>query len=53
MAAIDGVPVVQPVNEQQIEALLTRLGDAGLDAAGGYIESTIGDQSQVVAEAKK
>lgn len=29
---IDGVPVPAPVNEQQIEAMVDRLGDAGLTA---------------------
>ncbi len=34
VAAIDGVPVPQPVNEAQVEALVQRLGDDGLFAMG-------------------
>ncbi len=33
VAAIDDVPVPPPVNEQQIEALVSRLGDSGIAAA--------------------
>lgn len=33
VAAIDDVPIPPPVNEQQIEALVSRLGDAGIAAA--------------------
>jgi hypothetical protein len=29
---IDGVPVPMPTTEQQIESIVGRLGDAGLDA---------------------
>ena len=32
VTAIDDVPVPQPVNEGQIEALISRLGDAGIAA---------------------
>lgn len=38
--AIDGVPVPCPSNEQQIESLILRLGDAGLRAAGAALEPT-------------
>ena len=34
VAAIDGVPVPQPANEAQVEALIQRLGDAGMVAIG-------------------
>lgn len=34
VGSIDGVPVPQPANESQLEALVARLGDAGLVAAG-------------------
>jgi hypothetical protein len=32
VTAIDEVPVPAPVNEQQIESLVSRLGDAGISA---------------------
>ncbi len=32
VAAIDDVPVPAPINEAQIEALVSRLGDAGINA---------------------
>lgn len=35
---IDGVPVVTPTTEAQIEGLVERLGDVGLDAASQAIE---------------
>ena len=38
VTAIDGVPVPQPVNEMQIEALIGRLGDVGLAAVGEALE---------------
>ncbi len=34
---IDGVPVPHPTNEQQIENLILRLGDAGMNAAGTVV----------------
>jgi len=40
--AIDGVPVPCPSNEQQIESLVLRLGDAGLRAAGAVLEPAPG-----------
>lgn len=33
VTAIDNIPVPPPANEQQIEALVSRLGDAGITAA--------------------
>ena len=34
VTAMDGVPVPQPANEAQLEALVLRLGDAGMLAVG-------------------
>ena len=34
VASIDGTPVPQPANEGQLEALVQRLGDAGMVAIG-------------------
>ncbi len=33
VTAIDDIPVPMPANEQQVEALVTRLGDEGITAA--------------------
>ncbi len=32
--AIDGVPLPQPANEQQVEAAIDRIGDVGMHAIG-------------------
>lgn len=52
VAALDDVPVPAPTNEQQIEAMISRLGDAGItavaDALGAGFEP---DQSEMVASA--
>jgi hypothetical protein len=40
VAAIDDVPVPPPVNEQQIETMVSRLGDAGIAA----IADAFGDE---------
>jgi len=37
VTAIDGVPVPAPSSEAQVEALVVRLGDAGLEAVGGGV----------------
>lgn len=37
VSAIDGVPVPQPGSEAQVEALVARLGDAGLAAASASL----------------
>jgi hypothetical protein len=37
VTAIDGVPVPHPGSEQQIESLILRLGDAGINAAGTLV----------------
>jgi len=36
--AIDGVPVPPPVTEGQVEALVSRLGDAGIAAAASVFD---------------
>jgi hypothetical protein len=38
VSAIDDVPVPWPINEQQIEALVGRLGDAGMEAIARRFE---------------
>lgn len=38
-AAIDGVPLPFPVNEQQVEALVGRLGDASLDEISAKLDA--------------
>jgi len=40
VSEIDGIPVPRPVSEQQIEALVGRLGDPGLDAAASALSAT-------------
>jgi hypothetical protein len=35
---IDGIPVVTPVSEAQIEALVDRLGDVGLEAVAAALD---------------
>ena len=37
VTAIDEVPVPQPATEGQVEALIARLGDAGMIAIGGEL----------------
>lgn len=37
VSAIDGVPVPAPANEAQIEALVARLGDAGIAAVSAAL----------------
>ncbi len=38
VAAIDDIPIPQPGNEQQIEALVHRLGDAGIAAVAATLD---------------
>ena len=38
VVAIDGVPMPQPTNEQQIEASISRLGDAAIAAIGAALD---------------
>ncbi len=40
-AAIDGVPLPFPVNEQQVEALVGRLGDASLDEISAKLDTRV------------
>ncbi len=53
VAAIDDVPVPPPVNEQQIEALVSRLGDTGIAAAAAALggEPAQAPQAELVANA--
>jgi len=44
VTAIDGVPVPIPVTEAQIEALISRLGDAGMAAVAVVVEPPPTDQ---------
>ncbi len=37
IVAIDGIPCPQPANEPQVEALIERLGDAGVHAIGASL----------------
>ena len=41
VTGIDGEPVGRPANRLQLEALVQRLGDDGLDAVGAAIQSTM------------
>ena len=45
VTAIDDVPVPMPANEQQIEALVARLGDEGIAAAARALSSTAPDST--------
>ena len=40
VVAVDDVPVPPPVNELQIEAMVSRLGDAGLAAVSDALDSS-------------
>jgi hypothetical protein len=37
VSAVDGVPIPQPTNEAQIEAIIARLGNEGIDAIGAVL----------------
>lgn len=39
VVAIDGVPIPAPTNEQQIEGVVLRLGDAGIAAVAAAMQS--------------
>ena len=41
VTAIDGVPVPPPIIEAQIEALVAKLGDAGIAAVAGALSSDV------------
>ena len=46
VVSIDGVPVPQPANEGQVEALVGRLGDAGIVAVGqGLADAALGNRA--------
>jgi hypothetical protein len=51
VTAIDDVPVPQPGNEQQIEALVARLGDAGIAAVGQALVDAQPTAAEVAAAA--
>jgi hypothetical protein len=51
VAAIDDVPVPTPVNEAQIEALVARLGDAGIAAVGVALAESGPSASEAAAAA--
>jgi hypothetical protein len=44
IAAIDGDPIAKPVNKLQLEALIQRVGDEGLDAVVKGIVKHFGDK---------
>ena len=47
VTAIDGVPVPAPATENQVEALVQRLDDAGLTAVGNALEPPAGQDGTV------
>ena len=52
VASIDEIPIPPPVNEQQIEALVSRLGDPGIAAAAAILGGEAAPpQSELVANA--
>ena len=51
VTAIDDVPVPAPGNEQQIEAMVGRLGDAGIAAIGAALAEADPTAAEVVAAA--
>jgi hypothetical protein len=50
VAAIDDVPVPQPADERQIEALVQRLGEAGLAAVATVLDPGAGGVDVAVAK---
>ena len=51
VSAIDDVPVPAPGNEAQIEALVARLGDAGIAAVGAALAEVLPSAAEVAATA--
>jgi len=52
VASIDEIPIPPPVSEQQIEALVSRLGDAGIAAVASALgNEQAPSQSEMVASA--
>ena len=47
VTAIDDVPVPTPANESQIEALVARLGDAGIEAVAATLDTDSNAMDQV------
>ncbi len=47
--AIDGVPVPQPANETQLEALVQRLGDEGIQAIANSLNPTPAEEDLATA----
>lgn len=47
VTAIDDIPVPPPVTEQQIEALVAKLGDDGISAVAGVIASWSESQPEI------
>ncbi len=45
VSAIDDIPIPQPGSEQQIEALVHRLGDTGIAAAASALEPALSPRS--------
>lgn len=45
VSAIDDIPVPQPGTEQQVEALVHRLGDAGIAAVASALEPSLPPRS--------
>jgi hypothetical protein len=51
VVAIDDIPVPAPVNEQQIEGLVSRLGDAGISAVAAALSPLADHDAEAVAAA--
>jgi hypothetical protein len=51
VSAIDDIPVPQPASEQQVEALVGRLGDAGIAAIGAALAERVATPAEVAATA--
>ena len=51
VASIDGVPVPAPSSEAQVEALVARLGEAGLDAVSAALGHRQASAAEVAAAA--
>jgi hypothetical protein len=52
VSAIDDIPIPQPSNEHQIEALVHRLGDAGVAAVAAALDPSLAPRStQTLANA--
>jgi hypothetical protein len=49
VTAIDGVPVPAPATEQQIESLVSRLGDAGISAVAAALASVAQAEPEIDA----